>query len=175
MKKRLGKNDWFTAGFSVLEEDGFAQLTIENLCKRLGVTKGSFYHHFQNLNAYIQALMDYWLEENTLNVIRQVDQVESKKSSELNRLTSYLRHNSELQIRAWSFTDPLVMEYVRKVDQIRLDYLAGLLTSTGLEGPIAQERALLEYAMLIGMQHLASDLPASEWDRLQQTYLEKKE
>jgi AcrR family transcriptional regulator len=38
--------DWLEEGMAILEDLGAEALTIETLTNRLGVTKGSFYHHF---------------------------------------------------------------------------------------------------------------------------------
>ena len=154
----------------MLEESGFAKITIDNLCASLGVTKGSFYHHFKNINAYTAALMEYWLKKNTLDIIRQADQAESEKSTELNSLVSALGHKSELHIRAWSFSHAIVRDFVAKADQIRLEYLTAMFVQMGHDYPSAKDQALLEYATLIGVQHLAPDLPADEWRRLQEVY-----
>jgi len=39
---------------------GIKALKIDRLCKRLGVTKGSFYWHFTDMAGYRAALVDYW-------------------------------------------------------------------------------------------------------------------
>jgi Bacterial regulatory proteins, tetR family len=42
---RLSVDDWIQAGFAILAEEGIKALKIDRLCRRLGVTKGSFYWH----------------------------------------------------------------------------------------------------------------------------------
>jgi len=71
MKK--GKEDWCKEGMDILNTDGFSKITIENLCSKLKVTKGSFYHHFGNMEAYIEALMQYWLEKHTRQLIEEAE------------------------------------------------------------------------------------------------------
>ena len=41
----LNRNDYFEAGLDLLAEGGVQAQTIANLCERLAITKGSFYHH----------------------------------------------------------------------------------------------------------------------------------
>src|SRR5258708_7461683 len=49
---RLSVDDWIQAGFAILAEEGIKALKIDRLCRRLGVTKGSFYWHFTDIARY---------------------------------------------------------------------------------------------------------------------------
>src|SRR5215216_7458426 len=42
----LRKSDWIQAGLVAVADDGPSGLRIDRLCRRLGVSKGSFHHHF---------------------------------------------------------------------------------------------------------------------------------
>ncbi|MEV0081899.1 TetR/AcrR family transcriptional regulator [Saccharopolyspora sp. NPDC050642] len=44
--KMSGKQDWLDAGLEILADQGVPALTIDRLATKLGLTKGSFYHHF---------------------------------------------------------------------------------------------------------------------------------
>lgn len=70
--KKVDRNQWFVIGLNVLENDGYSKITIDNLCALLKITKGAFYHHFKNIDGYVDALMKYWLEVNTFEFIREV-------------------------------------------------------------------------------------------------------
>jgi AcrR family transcriptional regulator len=170
MMKQLGKKDWLSAGFDILEKDGFTKVTIENLCGALGVTKGSFYHHFEHIGAYTVALMDFWLEENTLKVIQNVERSQADRNAAMLRMVAILRHRLELHIRAWSFSNPYVREVVAKADKLRLDYLTSLMLQAGNDHQTSREQAMLNIALMIGVQNIDPDMPADEWDRLQHTY-----
>jgi AcrR family transcriptional regulator len=49
MNSRLTVDDWVQAGFAILAEEGIKALKIDRLCRRLDVTKGSFYWHFTDI------------------------------------------------------------------------------------------------------------------------------
>ena len=57
---RLSVNDWITAGLELLADDGIGGVKIQRLCERLGVTKGSFYWHFTDLDAFLGAMAKHW-------------------------------------------------------------------------------------------------------------------
>ena len=50
--KRLNKEKWLQTGLDILNKTSYTDIKIEYLCKHLKVTKGSFYHHFKNINDY---------------------------------------------------------------------------------------------------------------------------
>lgn len=55
--KKVDKNQWFIVGLDVLGKEGFARITIDNLCGLLQITKGAFYHHFK----YLQPIVTQYL------------------------------------------------------------------------------------------------------------------
>ncbi len=173
--KKIDKNDWFTGGFKILESEGFARMTIDNLCERLQVTKGSFYHHFKNMDGYVAALMDYWLEENTFSIIRKADASKGAKSKKkmVDKLALDRSLKLEQNIRAWGYSNGMVMKQVQTVDKIRLDYLIEMEMQDGKERHVANDLAILTYATLVGLQQLFPDLPQKEQIRLNQFYSSK--
>ena len=57
---RLSVTDWITAGLELMAEDGIGGVKIQKLCDRLGVTKGSFYWHFTDLDAFLGAMAKHY-------------------------------------------------------------------------------------------------------------------
>lgn len=158
--KKIERDDWFTTGLEILNTDGFLKITIENLCDVLKVTKGSFYHHFKNVDAYIDALMKYWVDKNTKSLINQVDREKTlqEKIEKLHKLVIQRSHKSEQVIRGWSFSNDVVRKYVNEVDEIRIKYTADLKILGGENVDTARQFAILEYACLIGIQQLYPDI-----------------
>ncbi|MBA3534230.1 MAG: helix-turn-helix transcriptional regulator, partial [Ardenticatenales bacterium] len=83
------KEDWLFAGVQVLNDEGAAGLTIERLCERLGVTKGSFYHHWGSYDVFKASLLDHFEREGTLNIIDQVERAQTPLAK-LKRLQAIL-------------------------------------------------------------------------------------
>lgn len=50
------------AARDVIRTQGFAATTVDDLCKAAGVTKGAFFHHFENKEALGVAAAVYWAE-----------------------------------------------------------------------------------------------------------------
>lgn len=167
--RKSDKNDWFKAGLRILGEDGFARLTIEALCGRLGLTKGSFYHHFGNMDGYVAALMQHWLEEATLSFIRRAEAQKAAggRREVLARLASGLGQSGEQAIRAWGQANGVVAMYLRQADAMRLKYLETIMLEDGLDGAAALRAARLEYALMVGLRQL---YPGMSRDELRAVY-----
>ena len=50
------------AALAVIREKGYVATTVDELCARAGVAKGSFFHHFKDKEALAVAAADYWSE-----------------------------------------------------------------------------------------------------------------
>lgn len=50
------------AARDVIRTQGFAATTVDDLCKTAGVTKGAFFHHFENKEALGVTAAAYWAE-----------------------------------------------------------------------------------------------------------------
>ena len=87
---RYDRERWLETALSVLATEGGARLRIESLVRSLGVTKGSFYHHFKNREDFVRALIDYWSKEFTESVIAIVNAHEVTPSERLLELTHHI-------------------------------------------------------------------------------------
>jgi AcrR family transcriptional regulator len=78
---RLSVDDWIEAGYAILGEEGVEKLKIDNLCGRLGATKGSFYWHFTDIASYRDALVEAWaqLREADHHRLEELDDVEPRE------------------------------------------------------------------------------------------------
>lgn len=173
--KKVDKNQWFVIGLKVLENDGFSKITIDNLCTLLEITKGAFYHHFKNIDGYVDALMKYWLSQNTIQVIEDADKLPlAKKRIEFigNAVIQRL-HKSEQVIRAWGFSSPIVKKYVQQVDDLRIEYSTKQRVLLGLSEEEAKNTSVLEYAIFVGGQQLFPDMDKKELEQLYQFYCQK--
>ena len=59
---RLSYEDWVNGALDLLAREGVTAIRIPRLCQDLGVTKGSFYWHFDDLEQLMAAMADRWGE-----------------------------------------------------------------------------------------------------------------
>ena len=69
---RLSVEDWLQAGYTVLAEEGVRALKVERLCRQAGVTRGSFYWHFEDRGALLSAMLDTWEQATTEEVAERL-------------------------------------------------------------------------------------------------------
>jgi TetR/AcrR family transcriptional repressor of nem operon len=57
------KTKLLDAALRVIREKGYSATRVEDICEAAGLTKGSFFHHFDSKEALALAAADYWIEE----------------------------------------------------------------------------------------------------------------
>lgn len=174
--EKLDKNSWLKEGIKILNAEGFSRITIDNLCERQKRSKGSFYFHFKNIDGYIETLMKYWLEKNTVDFIKITDTVGNmeEKFINLTDLASSVSQKTEQVIRAWSSSNDIVRMYMQQIDNMRMAYLIDLNTRIGMDKKEARNYALLEYGVMIGIQQLTPDISQEDFKYIYDIFSDKK-
>src|SRR5215469_649514 len=71
-QRRLTREDWVSAALGAIATGGLAAVGVEPLATSLGATKGSFYWHFKNRDALLEAAIERWERETTTDVIAEI-------------------------------------------------------------------------------------------------------
>lgn len=160
--KTLNRESWLSAAFTALAEGGAEQVRVELLAKRLKVTKGSFYWHFRDRMALLEAMLDGW-RIGRIEAIKAQTRLDGGAPADRLRgvLSLYGGGTNprgmaiELAIRDWSRRDPRAAETVAEVDRERLRCVTDLYAGLGLPPEVALARAYLFYAFIFGEGLLA--------------------
>lgn len=154
---RYSKADWLELGLKLLTVDGPSLIRIETLCAQAMRTKGSFYHHFKDREAFVRDLMDHWEKSLTARVIEKTERASDPKArlAVLNRLAGRIDAGLERAIRRWAGAEPIVAEAVAQVDKRRIDYLARLWQDAkNISSQKAIDLAVMNHATWVGFQQL---------------------
>ena len=168
-RESLTAEDWSRAALHALARGGLAAIAVEPLAKELGATKGSFYWHFADRQALVEATLQLWERRDTDRVIAAIDDSQDAET----RLRTLLRlaftsvrdttaggaATVELALQA-SATHPLVAPTLDRVTKRRLGALTRLYTELGLPRSLARDRGLLAYTAFLGHAQLAHATPA---------------
>jgi AcrR family transcriptional regulator len=149
----LDRGAWIDAALDALARDGEAGLRVEPLAKRLGVTKGSFYWHFEDREALVGAVLDAWAEGRIAAIRRQTEGIEPR-SALLALIDLYMRAPNPKGL-AVEFAIRRIVRAARAVETVdfeRLARVAALFADLGHAD--APARALLFYAFLFGQSLL---------------------
>ncbi|MEV1143013.1 TetR/AcrR family transcriptional regulator [Micromonospora sp. NPDC049799] len=172
---RLTADDWTSAALDAMAGGGLAAVAVEPLAARLGATKGSFYWHFANRDALIEAAVLRWEREHTDAVIGHVDN-EPDPLARLRLLiglvleSTVFQEDGSIELAMLATADhPHVAPVLARVTERRVAYTAGLFAALGWPAEEARRRGLLAVTAYLGyaqMAHVApGTLPAAEADR----------
>lgn len=149
MASGVTREAYFETGLTVLADLGYGGLKLAEVCKRLGVTTGSFYHYFAGWPTYTRELIAFWMRDTTTGTIESVRDTPDPRQriDTLVQESLQLPHRAEAAIRVWSSFDPDVHEVQVAVDRQRFD----ILNDSALEilGNSRQAFAFASWAMYI--------------------------
>ena len=169
----LKAEDWVGAARAAMAEGGIEAVAVEPLARRLGVTKGSFYWHFKDRRALLEATLARWEEESTearISASRRISDPRERlirlgeevfgdaplEGGESGKLL--LDRGVELAISD-AADDAIVRPFLRRVTEHRIGYLEESFRELGLPKEEAWYRALLIYVAHAGAFKLFRDAP----------------
>ncbi len=157
--------DWVTAALAALRSGGLAGIRVETIARTLGVSKGSFYWHFADRKALVEAAIGQWEAESTAAIIRESERG-ATADDKLRRLLVTVSETfggaqppGELLVYLQAEAEGVLASVERVVDR-RLDYVTTLLAELGLDRAEARRRAALALTVTVGMHQLQIGAPA---------------
>jgi AcrR family transcriptional regulator len=161
MTEQLSAKDWLDEGLRTLASNGFTALKAEPLAKAMGVSRGSFYWHFADVDAFHAAVLQHWREVAVEQIIVAVEATPADQGPMEQLLRRAFSRRSALEgaIRGWATHDPAARAAVEAVDRRRLGYLERLLETSALAPDIARARAQILYWAYLGFAWCERPLP----------------
>lgn len=155
----VSRDAYFEIGLDVLSDLGYGGLKLAEVCSRLGVTTGSFYHYFVNWPAYTTELVTLFfrgLTEQRVTDLR-TEPDPRKRIDGVVEIGRALPHRAEAAIRAWSAVDPRVHAVQMEVDRQRFE----VLRDAALEilGNARQAQLFANWAVYLLVGYEQSTLP----------------
>ncbi len=163
-RARLSADDWVTAALEVLVSDGISAVKVLPLAKRLGVTRGSFYWHFENHEALLNRLLEVWEETNSGSIIRAA----TLEGSIVDRYVALMRcwlgmerfdPRLEVAVRNWGRSNPELWQKLRATDERRVDACVEMLAAEVSDPVMRLHRARTIYFLQMGWYELEVDEP----------------
>ncbi|MGW0036995.1 TetR/AcrR family transcriptional regulator [Gordonia sp. NPDC003376] len=164
MTTLTSRDAFYETGLAVLSELGYAGLKLAEVCARLKVTSGSFYHYFANWADYTAGLLGYWFEMRTVRIIEDL-LAEGDPRARLAQIVEVgltLPHGAERAIRTWSNLDPRARQTQKLVDQKRFDVVSATVAEISEDPAFAEQFAYWSVFLLVGYEQtsLAGNRPA---------------
>lgn len=152
MTKRLTQEDWLRFALKELSKRGHAKLSANALAPKLGVSRGSFYWHFESLDDFHELLLKRWANITTDRVIDELSEMGSPKQRLLSLIQQSMSGDAKLEraIRSWAISSKKVARYVHAVDARRIAYVEKILLEEGVDRKDVRPRSQILYWAGIG-------------------------
>lgn len=174
----VSQRQWLDEGLEVLALNGLPGVRIETLARRLGVTKGSFYHHFVDLGDYRRALLGHYEQTCTREHLEANAALGDLPAlSRLERLADTVQHletvhsGLEVSLRVWAAQDDDARQTMARVDVLRTTYIEVLLAETLGDPAAAHDVARSIYYVHIGAQQAQPPATPEEVRRIYRGFL----
>jgi AcrR family transcriptional regulator len=175
---RLSREDWINAARTMLVESGIDGVKVDLLAKRINVTRGSFYWHFEDRDALLDALLHLWEASNTEPMLAAIKAAGAKGDrNDFDQTVGRLWIDEtdfdpafDSAIRDWARTDPIVAQAVHRIDDIRVAAFAEMFKSYGFDEDEAEVRGRITYYHQVGYYTLGIRESTEERGRLATLY-----
>src|ERR687898_1780994 len=173
------KSEWLEAGLAAIAEDGPAELRIDRLCQRLGISKGSFHHHFAGAADFKRSLLLAYENLVVQALDKTIDQAAAATpraalaglTAAITGAEGFYRPELEVAMRAWAFSDAEVRAVQERVDRQRLDSLQRIWSRILDDPAAAHTAALLPYLVSIGASLIQPPTPPDQLRRVYELLL----
>ena len=174
------RDRWLDEGLRVLVDDGAAGVRIDRIAARLGLSKGSFHHHFAGADGYKRDLLAHY-ESLTVGALESaIDALGADASvpAVLEALTGLIRADRpglyrpelDVAVRAWSTSDIDVRAVQQRIDTARVEALQRVWSRV-VPTDEARLSALLPYLLAVGAAVVVPPVPADDLRRLYELLL----
>lgn len=165
---RLSYEAWVDGALGLLAREGVAAVRIPRLCQELGVTKGSFYWHFDDIDQLMAAMADRWGARQR-EIIRALGALESVPVEQrLADMAANLLDRgtwaTEATVREWARGDEKVAATVRALDRTIFETVHQAMLESGFDPDAARLRAGAMVYLGIGFIHGRGSLPSPTTD-----------
>jgi AcrR family transcriptional regulator len=162
-RTRLSRQAWVQAALDAIAEGGLAAVAVVPLAKRLGATKGSFYWHFADREALVEAALADWEHSHTAAVIAEIETSSDDPLQQLRLLfkrVTALAARDRIELALLATADhPTVQPVLDRVTRRRIEFVAGRFQRLGFSRAQAKRRAFLAYSAYLGHAQLVHATP----------------
>ena len=148
----LQPDDWIRAAFARLAAEGIESVRIELLARDLGVSKGSFYWHFQDREELLAKMFERWEKDENDWLDETV--ITPKAAA---RWARFVHHCTDLQLarlesamRTWSRRDERIAARISAIEKKRIAHIASVLRAIGFVAPAAESWAEITLLVYLG-------------------------
>ena len=153
---KVPAEQWVAAARRTLIDEGIDAVKVDRLAKRLGVSRGGFYHHFADRSELLERLLENWAltvefvpaqlaPETAAQALAAIDAIVAQLVAEERYDPSF-----DMAMRAWAHADPAIDQAVQQSDRARLASIQRIFLALGCDTEESLVRARVFYFHQIG-------------------------
>lgn len=155
--------DWIRAGQALLRRGGIGAVKVRDLAQVLGVTTGSFYHHFANLDGFLDQLAGQYAAD----VERLDGSLAALAPAGRIRALLAIRARADQPVldramRIWAADDERARRAVARLDRAVLALIETTFVDLGFSPGESRARACTAYAAGIGLGMMTTPWPIGD-------------
>lgn len=135
---RLSKEQWLERALGLLEKRGPTAMTLDTLTSSMGVTTGSFYHHFGSHRRFMDELTDKYIHDYTYVVKEHLETLDLPPRELLIEVMRKIIANGldgmDVHFRALAISYPRLSDKIRAMDDFRTSTITDLFKDMGYTG-----------------------------------------
>ena len=160
-RNQLQRFDWLSTALDIFVAEGIDAVRITRLAGDLGVTRGSFYWHFQNREDLINSPVSYWKDKNTAAITESMAAAKSLADGIFRFFETCIDDSLfdprlDLALREWARRSVDIHALVESEDRARIDSLCEFYRRFDYPMPDALIRARVLYYSQIGFYALGT-------------------
>ena len=147
---------WLDAAYEALIDGGVEAVRVMPLAERLSLSRTSFYWHFPDRQALLDALVARWQEKNTANLVgRTMAYADTITEAVFNVFDCWITpalfdSRLEFAIRNWAQATPTLAQVLAESDRQRLVALRAMFARFGFSDGQSDIRARTLYLTQVG-------------------------
>jgi AcrR family transcriptional regulator len=156
---------WLDAAYEMLVSSGVESVKVMPLAKAVKMSRTSFYWHFEDRDALLDALIASWRRKNTGNLITQTEVYAETITEAIFHLfdcwvnPDLFDARMDFAIRNWAQQSPELKEVLEQTDQERINAIRAMFSRFGFDDQQADTRAHTVYYTQVGYIAMMVDEP----------------
>lgn len=174
---RVSREDWLTKGLQIIGQTGPGGIRIDQVCRAMKVTKGSFYWHFQDRQDLLDKLFLHWRARETTALIDFVETRYDAPADRIRHVVAFVTFGdydvaTEVAMRQWGQADDKVRAGLQEVDAERLDFFTRQFAALGFGPAEARLRAITVYSLTLSCGYMLTGESREELERRMRASME---
>lgn len=169
---------WLEAAYAMLIESGVESVKVMSLASELNMSRTSFYWHFSDRDALLEALIQRWKDRNTGNLIARTELYADTIAEAVFNLfdcwidSELFDARMDLAIRNWAQNAPELKSILDETDQKRIDAIRSMFSRFDFSPEQSEVRARTVYYTQIGYISMMVEEPLQERFKHMPAYVE---